>query len=185
MKDNLENENENTEYKNKLGCCECLPIQRFKDLNAGSGSAGPFTVTTGTVFTLPAPVNIASVSVDVGDLLTDPCFSRKPRVLLTFIAGIGINDLSLSTTLNFYIVRSSCNSTVILGPVSQLAVTTFPTFPFNVGHAFKYLDKDIEPGNYTYSVQLASGSTVTGLAGVLGASVIIQSATLGAIAAAI
>lgn len=190
MKDCFGNEEEYMGHKKTQDCCQCLPAQRFEDLSNGTGSAGPFTVTTGTVFTVPTPVNIVSVSVNVDDFLTDPFLNegsccRKSRVLLAFTANVSINPLAVFTTLNYNLVRSSCNSTVILGPLTTFGFTTAPGFPFVVANGFRYLDKNIEPGNYTYSVQIAPGSSVTGLAGLLGASVTINNATLAAIAAAV
>jgi len=187
MKDDFENEEENMEHKNKLERCLCLPVQRLVDLNLGSGSAGPFTVTTGTLFTLSTAVNVVSVPVNADECRIDPCLREnccrgELRVLLTFIADISINALALGTTLNFYLVRSSCNSTVLLGPFSTFTLTLNLGTLLTVGHAFEYLDKDIEPGDYTYSVQIAPGSSVTG-AVTLGASVLVQSATLSAVAA--
>ncbi len=190
MKDNFGNEDENKENRNIPDCCYDFPVQRLENLNAVSGSAGPFTVTEGTVYVLPVPVNVISVNVDADDSLTDPLpeegrSRRKLRVLLTFIADISIDDLAFDAELNFYLVRNSCKSTIPLGPVSAFTVTPGVGASVALTHAFRYLDKDVEPGNYTYSVQLAPGSNVTGLEGLLGASVIIQSATLSAIAAVV
>lgn len=184
MNDCFENEEENI-GNNILNCCRCFPVQRLVDLNLGSGGAGPFTVTVGTVLTLTAPVNVVSVSVDADECRIDPCLREcggELRVLLTFIADISTNTLSLGTTLNFYLVRSSDCGSVILGPLSTFTLTTGLGTPLAVAHAFEYVDRDVEPGNYTYSVQIAPGSTVTG-AVVLGSSAVVNRATLSAVAA--
>ncbi len=188
MKENFGNEDKNTKSKNVPDRCCCFPAERLIDLNLGSGSTGPFTVTEGTVFTLPQAVNVVSVPVNADECRIDPrlkegCCRRSLRVLLTFIADISLNTLAISTTLSFYLVRSSCKGTMPIGPLPTFVITTGIDLREAVTHAFEYLDKDIEPSDYTYSVRLAPGSTVTGEEDLLGASVTINSATLSAIAA--
>lgn len=192
MEDHMDNirEGKNIEINNKLqlGRGRYFPIKRIADMDLGTGSAGPFIITTGTVFTLPASVNIVSVPVDADDFLTDPllrdaCFCRGLRVLLTFIADISINPLSTGARFNFQIVRNTRDgSPVAIGPTNTFEVTTGGAL-LVITHAFEYIDKNIQPDDYLYSVQLLAGSTVSGPVETVGASVSIVSATLSATAA--
>jgi hypothetical protein len=191
MKDYLENKRVNPECKSILDRSCCLPAQRLVDLNLGSGSAGPFIVTTpATVFTLTTAVNVVSVSVGADDftaglLPKEGCGCRKSRVLLNFFADVYLSDVAVATTLNFQLVRSNDNVTVPIGPVSTLNLTSAPGFPLVAAHAFNFLDDNIEPGDYTYSVQISPPSSVSAGPGVVGSYATVTLATLSAIAAAV
>lgn len=163
------------------------PLQRLVALNAATGSAGPFTVSAGTLFTLPAPVNVVSVLVDADDFLEDLSFDDGwffpgLRTLLTFTALINLNTLTLGTTLNFQLVRSTREGAVTLGPVFTFSMAIAAGLAQIAPFTFQFLDSGIAPDDYTYTVQLAPGSSVTG-ALVLGASVSVTNAMLNAMAA--
>lgn len=165
-----------------------FPLQRLVDLTLGTGAAGPFTITAGTIFTLPVPVNVVSVTADADNFLKDPLLGeawvyRDLRILLTFFADISVNSLSDGGTLVFQLMRSSSRGAPVpLGPQSTFSITVGLGTPLVVAHAFEYLDKGLEPGDYTYSVQLVTGSDVIG---VVGGAINILSATLSVIAAVV
>ena len=125
-------------------------IARFRPtvLSSSTGGAGPLPVISTS---LSEPLNIATTSVNT-------CCSGTTDNLIQFTSVINM-PLALALTLNFQIVRSSCTGG---------AVKVGPTFTFREelsvigaeGFSFQFVDNNVAPGTYTYSVQLGTGTLV-------------------------
>jgi hypothetical protein len=139
----------------------CFPIQ----INSSTGSAGPL----GVITALTIPINVVSTSINT-------CCIGKSDILVQFTSTINI-PVALTTTLVFQVYRSSCiGNAVPVGSPYTFALTAGALT--SQSFAFTFLDNDVAPGTYTYSVQLISGTTTT----VAGVS--ISNATLSIVAVA-
>jgi len=118
-------------------------------LNASSGGIGPLPVIT-TLFA--APLNVVSTSIDTRD------FRGSTNNLLNFTSIVNL-PLGISVTLNFEITRSINSG----APVNVGATYTFSTLVDVLeaeAFSFQFLDADVVPGFYTYSVQLSTNSII-------------------------
>ncbi|SDN23064.1 DUF4489 domain-containing protein [Acetanaerobacterium elongatum] len=148
-----------------MPCNNTFP-RRQVALNAASGAVGPLPIIT-TLFA--EPLNVVSTTIDTRNI----GFSN---ILLHF-SGIVNLPLGISVTLNFQIRRSSENGTVGVG--STYTFSTLVDVLEAEAFSFQFLDADVEPGFYTYSVQLSTNSIIDITPG---ASV--QNAVLSALAVA-
>jgi len=132
--------------------------------NAATGGAGPLPAIT-TSFINPIPV--VSVTLDterLGDL----------SVLLDFTAIISL-PLAVNVNLNFQLLRSIDNGPLIsIGPLFTFArtVTSLETDSFG----FQAYDREIDGDSVTYSVVVATSSTIS-----VAAAVTVLNATLSAV----
>lgn len=116
-------------------------------LNASSGGVGPLPIIT-TLFA--EPLNVVSTTIDTKGM-------GNTNNLLHFSSIINL-PLGISVTLNFQILRSSRDGAVGVG-----ATYTFSTIVDVLeaeSFSFQFLDEEVEPGFYTYSVQLSTNSII-------------------------
>lgn len=128
--------------------CESRP-RRQAVLNASSGSIGPLPVVT-TLFA--SPLNVVSTSIDTREVGTNT------NNLLNFTSIINL-PLGISVTLNFEIMRTRNNGS----PTNVGSTYTFSTLVDVLeaeAFGFQFFDSDVEPGFYTYSVQLSTNSII-------------------------
>lgn len=149
-----------------MACNNSFP-RRQVALNASSGSVGPLPIIT-TLFA--EPLNVVSTTIDTRNI-------GFANILLHF-SGIVNLPLGISVTLNFQIRRSSSESGTI-GVGSTYTFSTLVDVLEAEAFSFQFLDADVEPGFYTYSVQLSTNSIIDITPG---ASV--QNAVLSALAVA-
>ena len=129
-----------------------LPSRRVV-LNASNGSLTPLPVTSST---LTSPLNIVSTSIDVRRL--------SPANNLLNFSGFLYLPAGSSVNLIIQVRRTLANGqSILLGGAFMLVRSTIPaqsdTFNFQV------FDPDVQPGNYTYSVELSDNSSVSGTPG--------------------
>lgn len=149
-----------------MACNNSFP-RRQVALNAGSGGVGPLPIIT-TLFA--EPLNVVSTTIDTRNI-------GESNILLHF-SGIVNLPLGISVTLNFQIRRSSSESGTI-GVGSTYTFSTLVDVLEAEAFSFQFLDSEVEPGFYTYSVQLSTNSIIDITPG---ASV--QNAVLSALAVA-
>ena len=116
-------------------------------LNASSGGVGPLPIIT-TLFA--EPLNVVSTTIDTSGM-------GNTNNLLHFSSIINL-PLGISVTLNFQIRRSSRNGAVGVG-----ATYTFSTIVDVLeaeSFSFQFMDEEVEPGFYTYSVELSTNSII-------------------------
>lgn len=117
-------------------------------LNASSGGVGPFPIVT-TLFA--EPINVVSTTIDTRDM-------SRTNNLLTF-TGIVNLPVGVSVTLNFQLRRSLNDGTgVSVG--STYTFSTIVTVLEAEAFSFQFLDADVLPGFYTYTVQLSTNSII-------------------------
>lgn len=117
-------------------------------LNSSSGGVGPLPIVT-TLFA--SPLNVVSTSIDTRDI-------GGANVLLNFTSIINL-PLGISVTLNFEITRSLNGG----APVNVGSTYTFSTIVDVLeaeAFSFQFFDPSVEPGFYTYSVQLSTNSII-------------------------
>ncbi len=117
-------------------------------LNSSSGGVGPLPIVT-TLFA--APLNVVSTSIDTRDI-------GDANILLNFTSIVNL-PLGISVTLNFEITRSLNGG----APVNVGATYTFSTLVDVLeaeAFSFQFFDPDVQPGFYTYSVQLSTNSVI-------------------------
>ncbi len=117
-------------------------------LNASSGAVGPLPIIT-TLFA--SPLNVVSTSIDTRGI-------GSTNNLLNFTSIINL-PLGISVTLNFEITRSINGG----APVNVGSTYTFSTLVDVLeaeAFSFQFFDPDVEPGFYTYSVQLSTNSII-------------------------
>ncbi|MDF2568368.1 MAG: hypothetical protein K0R90_1824 [Oscillospiraceae bacterium] len=142
--DSLANEfwSENQSYNG------CRRNNRQVALNASSGSVGPLPIIT-TLFA--EPINVVSTSIDTRGIGTT-------NNLLHFSSIINL-PLGISVTFNFQIRRSLNN-----GPQNDVGSTyTFSTTVVVLeaeSFSFQFFDPNVEPGFYTYSIELSTNSII-------------------------
>lgn len=139
--------------------CTCAPGNvipgRQVALNASSGGVALLPTTA-----LTAPINVVSTTIDTRDMC-------RTNNLLTFICNI-ILPATTTAALNFQIRRSLNDGTATtVGSTYTFVATTPAAVLLAQSFGFQFLDTDIQPGFYTYSVQLSPGS----VASVTGASI--------------
>lgn len=133
-------------------------------LNATTGGAGPLPIITTL---LADPINVVSTGIDTSDF-------RRPSVLLTF-TGIVNLPLGISVTLNFQIFRSTDDGAAPVG--STYTFSTLVNVLEAEAFSFQFFDYNLEPNNYTYTVQLNTNSIIDITPGLT-----INNATLSALA---
>jgi hypothetical protein len=134
-------------------------------LNASTGGAGPFPIITTL---LANPVNVVDVTIDTTGM-------RVPVVLLDFTSIISL-PIGISVTLNFEVTRSLNGG----APVNVGSTYTFSTLVDILeaeAFSFKFFDNNLNPGLYTYSVQLSTNSIIDITPGLT-----VNNATLSALA---
>ena len=121
---------------------------RVVAFSSSTGGAGPLPVLNTT---LSDPINVVSTTVDTAGM-------RDAANHLIFTSIISM-PLGLSTTLNFQIKRISEDSGEIrVGPTftfsSTAAVLESESFDF------QFTDRNLKPGNYTYSIDISTNSII-------------------------
>jgi hypothetical protein len=117
-------------------------------LNASSGSVGPLPIIT-TLFA--EPLNVVSTGIDTRGM-------QKTNNLLNFTSIINL-PIGVSVTLNFQI-RRSLNGGAPIGVGSTYTFSTLVDVLEAESFGFQFLDPDVEPGFYTYTIQLSTNSII-------------------------
>jgi hypothetical protein len=117
-------------------------------LNAASGGVGPLPIVT-TLFA--EPLNVVSTSIDTSDM-------HQTNNLLHFSSIINL-PLGISVTLNFQIRRSS-NDGSSIGVGATYTFSTIVDVLEAEAFSFQFFDADVQPGFYTYSVELSTNSII-------------------------
>lgn len=117
-------------------------------LNASGGSVGPLPCIT-TLFA--EPINVVSTTIDTRGM-------KSTNNLLLF-TGIVNLPLGVSVTLNFQIRRASKDGSSI-GVGSTYTFSTVVDVLEAEAFSFQFMDEEVEPGFYTYSVELSTNSIV-------------------------
>ena len=117
-------------------------------LSSSTGGAGPLPAISTSLAT---PINIVSTTVNT-------CSAGKTDNLVQFTCIVNAPS-AVGLTLNFQIVRSSCmGGAVNVGPTftfgEELSIVGTESF------SFQFVDNNVAPGTYTYSVQLGTGTLV-------------------------
>jgi hypothetical protein len=131
-----------------FNCSESRP-RRQVVLNASGGGAGPLPIITTL---LAEPLNVVSTSID-----TRPVGGNTNN-LLNFTSIINL-PLGISVTLNFEIMRTRNDG----APVNVGSTYTFSTIVDVLeaeAFGFQFFDANLEPGFYTYSIQLSTNSII-------------------------
>ena len=140
-------------YRNQNEESEDRQEKEHKDapkvrLNASTGGAGPFPIIT-TLFA--DPIAVVDVSISTKGM-------ERPAILLNFTSIIAL-PFGISVTLNFQIRRSlSDGSAVKVG--STYTFSTLVDVLESESFGFQFADLDVEPGNYTYSIELSTNSII-------------------------
>lgn len=116
-------------------------------LNASSGGVGPLPIIT-TLFA--EPLNVVSTTIDTSGMGTT-------NNLLHF-SGIVNLPLGISVTLNFQIRRSARDGSIGVG--STYTFSTLVDVLEAEAFSFQFLDEEVEPGFYTYSIELSTNSII-------------------------
>ena len=117
-------------------------------MSSSGGGVGPLPLISTS---LSEPLNVVSTSVNT-------CCVGNTSNLLMFTSIINL-PAALAFTLNFQILRSSCTGgSVNIGPTFTFAeaVSLIGAEAFS----FQFVDNNVAPGNYTYSIQLGTGTLV-------------------------
>ncbi len=123
-------------------------VKKQVALNASSGGVGPLPIIT-TLFA--EPINVVSTTIDTREM-------ENTNNLLHFSSIINL-PLGISVTLNFQIRRTSSEG----GTVGVGATYTFSTLVDVLeaeAFSFQFMDSNVEPGFYTYSVELSTNSII-------------------------
>ncbi len=123
-------------------------VKKQVALNASSGGVGPLPIIT-TLFA--APLNVVSTSIDTRNM-------NNTNNLLNFTSIVNL-PLGISVTLNFQIRRSS-NDGGTIGVGSTYTFSTIVDVLEAEAFSFQFMDADVEPGFYTYSVELSTNSII-------------------------
>lgn len=150
----MSNKNKNPCGSHKKRCKNicCCPIDTV--LNAATGGAGPLPAIVIGDLTQPLPV--VSVTVDIGRRC-DPSVLLKFTTLISLPTAV---EQTVLATLSFEVVRSVNNGTPVkVGPsfTYSITATTLVTDSF----AFQLFDSDVQPGTYTYTVQLSTNTAIS------------------------
>lgn len=123
-------------------------VRKQVALNASSGSVGPLPVIT-TLFS--EPINVVSTTIDTRNIGTT-------NNLLHFSSIVNL-PIGISVTLNFQIRRSvGDGSPINVGSTYTFATTV--TVLEGEAFSFQFFDPDVQPGFYTYSIQLSTNSII-------------------------
>lgn len=117
-------------------------------LNAASGSVGPLPVIT-TLFA--EPINVVSTTIDTRNIGTT-------NNLLHFSSIVNL-PIGISVTLNFQIHRT-INDGAPVNVGSTYTFSTTVTVLEGEAFGFQFFDPDVQPGFYTYSIQLSTNSII-------------------------
>lgn len=117
-------------------------------LNAASGGVGPLPIIT-TLFA--EPINVVSTTIDTRNI-------GNTNNLLHFSSIINL-PVGISVTLNFQIRRSFGDGAPI-GVGSTYTFSTTVTVLEGEAFSFQFMDSDVRPGFYTYSIQLSTNSII-------------------------
>lgn len=122
--------------------------ERQVTVASNSGGAGPLPCLN-TLFA--EPIHVVSTTIDTAE-------SRDVTNLLIFTSTISL-PLGICATLNFQITRASEDGgTIKVGPT--FTFSTFAVALESESFAFQYADRNLRPGNYTYSVEVTSNSII-------------------------
>lgn len=127
----------------KKECC-CVKIE------SSTGSAGPLPPTL-----LVAPINVVSTGINT-------CCVGESDNLINFSTTVNVPapGVGAAVLLIFQLVRASCvGSAVPVGSTYTFAITVVAATALSQNFSFSYMDDDVAPGTYTYTVQLAPGTT--------------------------
>ncbi|MEG0693068.1 MAG: DUF4489 domain-containing protein [Oscillospiraceae bacterium] len=117
-------------------------------MNASTGGVGPLPVIT-TLFA--SPLNVVSTSIDTTGM--------SNTINLLHFSGIVNLPLGVSITFNFEILRTRDDgSAVKVG--STYTFSTLVEVLEAEAFSFQFVDTDVAPGNYNYSVQISTNSIV-------------------------
>ena len=117
-------------------------------LNAASGGVGPLPIIT-TLFA--EPLNVVSTTIDTRGM-------GQTNNLLNFSSIINL-PLGISVTLNFQI-RRSINGGAPIGVGATYTFSTIVDVLEAEAFSFQFFDADVEPGFYTYAVDLSTNSFI-------------------------
>ena len=133
-------------------------------LASSTGGVGPLPIITTL---LAAPISVVSTTIDTTRLV-------RPTILLTFSSIIAL-PLGISVTLNFQINRSTDDGAAKVG--STYTFSKLVDVLESESFVFQFADENLEPGVYTYSVELSTNSIIDITPGLT-----ITNATLSALA---
>lgn len=128
----------------------CQPNTRGQAVAFGSatGGAGPLPVLNTL---LADPINVVTASVDSTGM-------HDVSNHLIFTSAISM-PLGISVTLNFQINRISAGGGAIrVGPA--FTFTTTAAVLESESFAFQFTDRNLAPGNYTYTVDISTNSII-------------------------
>lgn len=131
-------------------CCSISPYRRQTQVAFGSGcgGAGPLPVLTSL---LADPINVVSASIDT-------CGMKDVTNHLLFTSTISL-PLGIAVTLNFQITRiSEDGCSIRVGPTNTFS--TIASVLESETFAFQFVDHNLKPGNYTYSVEISTNSII-------------------------
>jgi hypothetical protein len=115
---------------------------------SGAGGAGPLPIINTP---LAAPINVVSASIDTTGM-------RDVTNHLIFTSSISL-PLGISVILNFQINRILEDGAAInVGPTYTFATTA--AVLESEAFSFQFVDKNLAPGNYTYSVDVSTNSLI-------------------------
>lgn len=115
---------------------------------SSAGGVGPLPVFTTL---LADPINVVSTTVDTSGM-------RDVSNHLIFTSNINL-PLGISVTLNFQITRISEDGCAIkVG--STYTFSTLATALESETFGFQFTDRNLRPGNYTYSVDISTNSFI-------------------------
>lgn len=116
--------------------------------SSATGSAGPLPVINTP---LAAPINVVSTSIDTTGM-------HDVTNHLIFTSQISL-PLGISVTLNFQINRiAQDGSSIKVG--SAYTFTTQVVVLESEAFCFQFTDRNLRPGNYTYSVEISTNSLI-------------------------
>ncbi len=122
--------------------------QKTVTMNASTGGIGPLPVIT-TLFA--APLNVVSTTIDTTGM--------SNTINLLHFSGIVNLPLGISVTFNFEILRTlDDGSAVKVG--STYTFSTLVDVLEAEAFGFQFADTNVQPGNYTYSVQISTNSII-------------------------
>ncbi len=136
-----------SDYPDRSGSKPAYHREPDVALNASTGGAGPLPI----INTLLAdPISVVSTTIDVSEM-------SNPSVLLNFSSIISL-PLGISVTLNFQVNRSTDDSAARVG--GTYTFSTLVNVLESESFGFQYFDADLEPGVYTYQVQINTNSII-------------------------
>jgi hypothetical protein len=131
-----------------IGNCGEYRERKQVVLNATSGGVGPLPIVTTL---LAEPINVVSTTIDTREM-------DSTNNLLHFSSIINL-PLGISVTMNFQITRSS-NQGGTIGVGATYTFSTLVDILEAEAFSFQFMDSNVEPGFYTYSIQLSTNSII-------------------------